>query len=91
MAQSPGHDTERIMNNQVMADETRKIRNMMSDIIYANLDGVQSMNKYDKMLEINRKTSEEKINRARAAIREMLQEQEKITIPVLISWIRETR
>lgn len=29
----------RKMNNQVMADETRTIRNMMSDIIYANLDG----------------------------------------------------
>lgn len=42
------------------------------------------MNKYDKMLEINRKTSEEKINRASVAIREMLQEQEKITIPVLM-------
>ena len=48
------------------------------------MDGVQSMNKYDKMLEINRKTSEEKINRAKAAIREKLQEQEKITIPVLM-------
>lgn len=48
------------------------------------MDGVQSMNKYDKMLEINRKTSEEKISRARAVIREMLQEQEKITIPVLM-------
>lgn len=48
------------------------------------MDGVQSMNKYDKMLEINRKTSEEKINRARAAIREMLQEHEKITIPSLM-------
>lgn len=42
------------------------------------------MNKYDKMFEINRKTSEEKINRASVAIREMLQEQEKITIPVLM-------
>lgn len=29
----------RKMNNQMVADETRKIRNMMSDIIYANLDG----------------------------------------------------
>lgn len=47
------------------------------------MDGVQSMNIYDKMLEINRKTSEGKINRARAAIREMLQEQEKISIPIL--------
>ena len=43
-----------------------------------------SMSKYDKMLEINRKTSEEKINRARAVIREMLQKQEKITISVLM-------
>lgn len=48
------------------------------------MDGVLSMSKYDKMLEINRKTSEEKISRARAVIREMLQEQEKITIPMLM-------
>lgn len=46
--------------------------------------GVQSMSKYDKMLETNRKSSEEKINRARGTIREMLLEQEKITIPVLM-------
>lgn len=48
------------------------------------MDGVLSMSKYDKMLEVNRKTSEEKINKARTVIREMLQEQEKITIPVLM-------
>lgn len=35
-----------------------------------------SMSKYDRMLEINRKTSKEKISRARAVIREMLQEQQ---------------
>lgn len=29
----------RKINNQVLTDETRTIRNMMSDIIYANLDG----------------------------------------------------
>lgn len=29
----------RRMSNQVLADETRKIRNMLSDIILANLDG----------------------------------------------------
>ena len=46
--------------------------------------GVQSMSKYDKMLETNRKSSEEKINRARGTIREMLLEHEKITIPVLM-------
>ncbi len=46
--------------------------------------GVQSMSKYDKMLETNRKSSEEKINRARGTIQEMLLEQEKITIPVLM-------
>lgn len=48
------------------------------------MDGVWSMNKYDKMLEVNRKTSEEKVSRARLAIKEMLQEQEKITISVLM-------
>lgn len=29
----------RRMNNQMMADETRKIRDVMSDVIYANLEG----------------------------------------------------
>lgn len=29
----------RKMNNQEMADETRKVRDIMSKIIYANLDG----------------------------------------------------
>ena len=48
------------------------------------MDGVQSMNKYDKMLEINKKTSEEKIKKASDAIREMLQSQQKITVPVLM-------
>lgn len=47
-------------------------------------DGVQSMNKYDKMLEINKKTSEEKIKKASGAIREMLQNQQKITVPALM-------
>ena len=42
------------------------------------------MSKYDKMLEINRKSSEEKIKRARGTIQEMLLEQEKITIPALM-------
>lgn len=42
------------------------------------------MSKYDKMLEINRKASEEKIGRARTAIQKMLQDEEKITVPVLM-------
>lgn len=42
------------------------------------------MNKYDNMIERNRKVSEEKIARAKSAIREMIEEEEKITIPKLM-------
>lgn len=39
------------------------------------MDGVRNMSKYDKMIEVNRKASEEKVSRARAAILEMLADQ----------------
>ena len=48
------------------------------------MDGVKNMNKYDNMIEKNRKVSEEKIARAKSAIREMIEEEEKVTIPKLM-------
>lgn len=39
------------------------------------------MSKYDNMIERNRKVSEEKISRAKSAIREMIEDEEKVTIP----------
>ena len=42
------------------------------------------MNKYDNMIERNRKVSEEKISRAKSAIREMIEDEEKVTIPKLM-------
>ena len=48
------------------------------------MDGVRNMSKYDKMSEVNRKASEEKVSRARAAIMEMLADQERISVPILM-------
>ena len=42
------------------------------------------MSKYDNMIEWNRKVSEEKISRAKSAIREMIEDEEKVTIPKLM-------
>lgn len=42
------------------------------------------MNKYEKMLECNRKASDEKIERARRAIFELMDEGEKVTVPKLM-------
>lgn len=42
------------------------------------------MNKYDKMLALNKKASNEKIERARKAIFELIDEKEKVTIPKLM-------
>ena len=42
------------------------------------------MSKYDKMIELNQKNSIEKIGRAQKAIYEMMQEEEKVTIPKLM-------
>ncbi len=44
-----------------MADETREARNYMSNVILANLDGWgEEYEQHDKMLELNKKKSEEK-------------------------------
>ena len=48
------------------------------------MDGVRNMSKYDKMIEVNRKASEEKVSRARAAIMAMLADQERISVPILM-------
>ena len=45
---------------------------------------MKNMSKYDNMIERNRKVSEEKISRAKSAIREMIEEEEKVTIPKLM-------
>lgn len=42
------------------------------------------MSKYDKMLEVNKKISDEKIELAQNVIHKMLLEDEKITVPKLI-------
>lgn len=42
------------------------------------------MNKYDKMIEENQKKSKEKVNAATTAIREMLEDKERITVPKLM-------
>lgn len=43
-----------------------------------------NMKKYDKMIERNRKESEEKILRAVQAIRQLVLEQERISVPKLV-------
>ena len=42
------------------------------------------MSKYDKMLEINHKQSVEKIQRAKLAIQERFEEEDKVTVPKLM-------
>ena len=42
------------------------------------------MSKYDKMLEVNHKQSVEKIQRAKLAIHEMIEEEDKVTVPKLM-------
>ena len=75
----------RRMSLYIIADETREIRDEMSRMIRANLSGWgRNMSKYDKMVEMNHKQSEEKIQRAKIAIREMIEEEDKVTIPKLI-------
>lgn len=46
--------------------------------------GVKSMNKYDKMIERNRKISEDKVASATMAIRRMVMEQERVSVPKLM-------
>lgn len=42
------------------------------------------MSKYDKMMEVNHKQSVEKIQRAKLTIQEMIEEEDKVTVPKLI-------
>ena len=42
------------------------------------------MSKYDRMIEVNKKRSEEKITAAKAAIRRMLEDEERISVPRLM-------
>ena len=43
------------------------------------MDGEKNMNKYDKMLELNKRKSEEKVERAVLTIRTMILEREKVS------------
>ena len=75
----------RKMSNQRLADETREVRNLMSQIILAIwTDGEKNMSKYDKMLELNKRKSEEKVERAVLTIRTMVLEREKVSVPALM-------
>ena len=42
------------------------------------------MSKYDKMLELNKRKSEEKVERAVLTIRTMVLEREKVSVPALM-------
>ena len=42
------------------------------------------MSKYDRMIEVNKKRSEEKITAAKAAIRRMLEDEERVSVPRLM-------
>ena len=48
------------------------------------MDGVKNMSKYDKMIETNRERSGEKITAAKAAIRKLLEDGDRISIPKLM-------
>ena len=75
----------RKMSNQRMADETREVRQRMSDIIYMSLARwVKNMSKYDKMIEENQRKSKEKIELALQAIQDMLANKERISVPKLM-------
>ena len=45
---------------------------------------MKNMNKYDKMIESNQKKSREKIEAARRAIYDMIEDRERITVPRLM-------
>ena len=46
---------------------------------------MKNMSKYDKMIALNKKNSKEKIDKAVKAVRKMLDDGEKVTIPKLMS------
>lgn len=49
------------------------------------MDGVRNMSKYDRMIALNKKSSEEKVDKAVKAIHKMLEDGEKVTIPKLMN------
>ena len=70
----------RKMSNQRMADE------ILCHRLYWQVwtDGEKNMSKYDKMLELNKRKSEEKVERAVLTIRTMVLEREKVSVPALM-------
>ena len=46
--------------------------------------GLKKMSKYDKMIALNKKASDEKVGTAKKAIHKMIDEGEKVTIPKLM-------
>lgn len=48
------------------------------------MDGEKSMSKYDKMIALNKRVSDEKIAKARKEICRMIADGEKVTIPRLM-------
>lgn len=55
------------------------------------MDGVKTMNKYDKMIEVNRERSDEKIAAAKRAIRKLLDQGERISVPQLVKMTGASR
>ena len=49
------------------------------------MGGVKSMSKYEKMIALNKKSSEEKIDKAVKAVHKMMEDREKVTIPKLMN------
>lgn len=49
------------------------------------MDGVMNMNKFDKMVECNRRISIEKIDLARKTILDMVEEGERVTVQRLMA------
>lgn len=46
---------------------------------------MKSMSKYDKMIALNKKSSEEKIDKAVKAVHKMMEDGEKVTVPKLMN------
>ena len=55
------------------------------------MDGVKTMSKYDKMVEVNRERSEEKIAAAKRAIRKLLDQGERVSVPQLVKMTGASR
>ena len=67
------------MSNKILADDTRKTRNLLSKMVLECLEGWEEeyeQIRFDDKPAI-KKTSEEKVNRAVTEIRQMLTEREK--------------